>query len=80
MANRINTIQNVLNELNNGLPNQPWYPIPSVFTLKSASVTNGEINDDQQILVVKVFVNTTTGEIKTYVAKWLDVPETTSLL
>lgn len=36
---------------------------------------NGTYNIDPSGIVVKVFINSSTGEARSFVARWLDIPE-----
>lgn len=76
MAIPITTVKKILEELNGPGKNSPWSEVPSTYILSSVSISGpGQINIQQDGLILKVFINLLTGEIKTYLAKWIDIPE-----
>lgn len=74
----VKTIPEILSELG-----PQWQVIDGLYFLPIT-----EINTIQKMfnvnlnsgLVLKTFINTSTGEIKTYIAKMLDIPERQALI
>lgn len=81
MAEQITTVRAILDQLNNGAGRDtPWVPLLGVNFLSFAQVNPpSEINVTNNGLVLKAFINTNTGEVKTFLAKWTDAPETNQL-
>ena len=71
----IKTIEQILTELNNQGAGM-WIALEGYYGLPGLKIEdNGSVANGKDIIVGKVFVNTATGEIKTFVAKTLDIPE-----
>lgn len=70
----VKTIQQILNDLNHGLPSKPWRASSGVRIINGATLEKDalELNSSEG-LVVKLFINDETGEIKTYFARYLDI-------
>lgn len=80
MADKTYSVQQILEDLNRGLPRPEWVQIPNVYSLSEGKIENDSFTSTKVALVLKVMINTRTGEIKTYLSKLLrDVPETESL-
>ena len=80
MAAKITTIKAILDNLNGPDQTTPWVPLLGVNFLSTAQINPpNEININSEGLVLKAFINLNTGEIKTYLAKWTDAPETNQL-
>jgi hypothetical protein len=76
MATQITTVRKILDELNGVGKDTPWNEIPQTYTLTSVKVNVvGTADLQPQGVLLKLFINSKTGEIKTYLAKWLDIPE-----
>jgi len=68
------TIADILQELNRQGPPQ-WIAADGYHALTSAHLDTGSIKfQPNSGIVVKSFANTTTGEVRTYIAKFLDIP------
>ncbi|MES2409650.1 MAG: hypothetical protein V4509_05130 [Patescibacteria group bacterium] len=84
MAEKRDTLHRILTELNKMEPaGYPvWLPLEGVFSsaqVKIDSPTQSVVNLENA-LIFKFIINIKTGEIKSYLAKWLsDVPETKDL-
>lgn len=79
MAQQITTIQTILSNLNGG-PTGPWIPIDGVYTSDEANIdSDNKITSAGQLLVQKKFINTQTGEIKSYLSKWTNELKTQNL-
>jgi hypothetical protein len=57
----------------------PWEAIPGIYTLHQGKVDGNTVTSLGDSLVLKGFINTTTGEVKTYLAKLLDEKEAETL-
>lgn len=80
MAVKITSIRKILDELNGKNKTAPWVPLNGVTFLSQAQIKPvDQIYVGPDGLVLKAFINTSTGEIKTYLAKWTDAPETNTL-
>jgi len=73
----VKTIQEIIEHLNSSTPGQTWQPIDGVqsFTTVDRKAPNSVSFNIGSGLVVKGFVNTTTGEIKVFPAKLFGFPE-----
>jgi hypothetical protein len=81
---KVNSIENILRELNSGV-DKNWVAAPGIAALTSVTVSEAEtsIGNNPQVtfnasrgVIVKIFINKKTGETKTYLAKALsDDPE-----
>ena len=76
----IKTIKQIQDELNGGGP-EVWVPVDGFYGLAKPEVANGEVNffASKEGIVLQVFLNITTSEIKLFVAKYLDVPNRENL-
>lgn len=73
MSIKINSVKGILDKLNGEGKTSPWIEVPNYFSISGAALTTGQISiTGTDTIAVKVFVNVSTGEIKTYVAKWID--------
>lgn len=85
MAQQIYTIEQILKDLNDEYqlkhPGQnPWVPIPSIFAIPQAKINaNKTVDPAGANLVLKTFINEKTGEIRTYLSKLINEPETKEL-
>jgi len=76
MAAQVTTVKKILEELNGVGKTTPWVEVPGVYSVSSVSVIAvAQVNTNGQAMVLKLFINNSTGEIKYYIAKWLDIPE-----
>jgi hypothetical protein len=75
MAQQIYTIAQILEDLNRDLAAPEWEPIPGIFALAQAKIDELKIAGRGDSIALKVFVNTRTAEIRSFVAKVLDEPE-----
>jgi hypothetical protein len=76
----IKTRKQILEELNSGGSNN-WVESEGLFSFISIQVRDDKkvLARTESVVVVKLFANNKTGEIKSYLAKELDVPERESL-
>lgn len=75
MAIRITSATDILTALNGGANrNGPWREeTNNYYVLHTASLgSNQIIPNTGNSMALKVFINYQTGEVKTYVAKWVD--------
>lgn len=82
MATKVYSISKILDDLNKDLPSKLWMPIDGVFLYSQGKVDtiNKKVNPELNNLVIKSFINKETGEVRSYLAKWLeDEPETAEL-
>lgn len=83
MATQKNTIATILEVLNGEGNTGPWVEVTGFYMTNQGSIqikdTVTTITKKDEALAVKYFVHTETGEIKTYIAKWLDDPEASQL-
>jgi len=81
MTTQVYTIKEVLDYLNKDLASKPWEDMGGVFSLPQATIdhNNKTVNQSGSSLVLKGFINKETGEIRTYLSKLLDEPETKDL-
>jgi len=72
----IKRIVDILAELNSR-GDGVWIVEPGYFAIATPRMSGPvvDFNFPSSGIVLKAFVNMTTGEVKTYVAKWLDIPE-----
>jgi len=74
------TIQQILDTLNGTQLDRPWIAIDGYYAINQTNIVNGVVNFNQNSgIILKAFFNKNTGEIKTYIAKYLDIPERESL-
>ena len=71
-------IADIIAELDkNGIPG--WEEVPGYYTLQSSSIDvtkkPNPVDLNPNGIVLKVFANTNTGEIRFYIAKILDIPD-----
>lgn len=80
MESPLKTIKEILKELNPPEGKGDWYTIEGIWTLGRVRIKDNKAQSDfNSMVVVKLFKNKKTGEIKTYLAKNLDTPERESL-
>ena len=75
------TISQIIESLNASTPNQIWVALDGIQALTTV-INNGSGNisfNPASGIVVKTFVNQTTGEIKLFPAKIFGFPETTNI-
>lgn len=72
MASRITTSKEILEALNKGEKDRPWYEGAGYYVISQAELEKNSIKPGSRSVALKVFLNKKTGEIKTYVAKWVD--------
>lgn len=78
MPNLVTTTEKILKKLNEG--KDVWVEVPTLYMLSSVKVDGpNHVNLNPDGMVVKLFVNTNTGETKTFIAKWIDSQETKQL-
>jgi hypothetical protein len=82
MLTPITTTRKILDSLNGKDKNSPWVVVPSLYTLTAAGISpvNGKVDLQSEGLILKVFINESTGEIKTYLAKFIEDVSERSLL
>ena len=79
MAKQIITVREILDSLNGKGKNEPWTEISGIGVLSSAKILGNLVIDDTQKLALKLFVHSKTGELKSFIAKLTDAPETLTL-
>ncbi len=79
MAEEKNKIQNILDELNHGDSTKPWVSLPGIYGLFGSKIEKESVNMNEKAIALKLFLNTKTVEVKSYIAKWLDEPEAKDL-
>jgi ribosome recycling factor len=81
MANKVITVGEILTDLNRGLVDKPWISVDGVYQLSQTQVnsSNLQITPTGTVMVVKIFLNIKTTEVRSYVAKWTNAPETETL-
>ena len=73
-------IKEILKELNPPEGKGDWYAVDGIEAFGKVRVEGNKVQSDfSRMVVVKLFKNKKTGEIKTYLAKNLDTPERESL-
>ncbi|MBI3549441.1 MAG: hypothetical protein HY078_10410 [Elusimicrobia bacterium] len=69
------TLDQVLADLEHG-GTGPWVVLEGYFAITSVEVILGSVNfNPGKGVPMKAFLNTRTGEIRTFAAKFLDVPD-----
>lgn len=79
MAKKIYSKAKIIEELNASTPG-PWQELEGVHLVMRAAVNGSVVDQGQQGMVVKYFLNSRTAEIRSFVAKWIDEPETNDLV
>lgn len=81
MAVKIYTIEKILADLNKGNTKNLWIEAQGVYSLTGSAIDQEKllINPTGESLVLKAFINKETAEMRFFLAKWLDVPETDKL-
>lgn len=79
MANKVITVRQILDNLNGLGKNTPWVEIPGIGAVSSAKVLGDKVIDTTDRIAVKFFVHSRTGELKFFVAKVTNAPETLTL-
>lgn len=81
MARQVYTIKQILVDLNNGLDDKPWVPAEQLLSIPTAkiNVQSNTVDPAGAAIALKGFINVKTGELRTFVAKWLDEPEANKL-
>jgi len=71
----IRTISEILIDLNGTGGKTDWVQMPGYYFLSTVDLTAGIVNiqGDKGLILVS-FANSATSEIRTYIAKFLDVP------
>jgi hypothetical protein len=73
MDGKLTSIRAILDELNGKGKNEPWVELPGYSTLQGAAIQKkNQIDFITMATALKLFVNNKTGELKSYVAKWVD--------
>ncbi|MFZ2072801.1 MAG: hypothetical protein WAV10_03960 [Minisyncoccia bacterium] len=72
MANKVNTIEKILEELNGEGKIGPWYEIINYFSMPGAELGHNIVNVGKETIATKLFYNEKTGEIKSFIAKYVD--------
>jgi len=76
MAKLISSIDEIIALLNGNDPNRPWYRVPGYSKLSKAEITEGPkgfgVNSTSKSTLLVVFVNSKTGEVRLFVAKWIE--------
>ncbi len=77
MTPKRRTVEQILTDLNRGLPANTWVLVPTSYYLSATTVNAmGNVNLLPNGMVLTLFINNETGEIKTYLTKWIQgVPE-----
>lgn len=81
MPPRILTTEEIITHLNGNAPTGQWVEVQQLNLLPKVSVTGpsiimGQLNSG---LVLKTFINTTTAEIRMFLAKSINIPERPNL-
>ncbi|MFH2063067.1 MAG: hypothetical protein ABIJ46_02830 [bacterium] len=74
----VNTREQILKRLNGAetAGDDPWEEMEGYYSMLTAVFTGkGIINNLNRSVILKAFINKHTGEIRTFLAKVLDVPE-----
>ncbi len=79
MADTVLTIEQILEKLNEGKATKPWTVIPGIFSLQGSKIENKQSVSKAEVLILKSFINQETGEVKSYLSKLTDEPETKDL-
>lgn len=75
----LKTIEEILRDLN-GADGTDWVRVDGIWTLLKIRVSDNNVYAGaERLIIVKLFKNIKTGELKSYLAKNLDVPERENL-
>jgi hypothetical protein len=74
MAIQIRTEKQIIEDLNKGLEEHVWIPLPGFVSFNTVDVLPNEYKfNAAKGLIIKVFFNIKTAELKAFLAKFLDV-------